>query len=56
MHLISDVNCFFVTDKLLMNFPLFRGVKICDFDWLFSFHSYVLNFSSSFTKMVTIES
>ena len=31
-------------------------VKICDFDWLFSFDSYLLNVSSNFTKMVTIES
>ena len=31
-------------------------VKICDFDWLFSFDSYLLNVSSNFTQMGTIES
>ena len=31
-------------------------MKICDFDRLFSFDSYLLNFSLNFPKMVTIES
>ena len=32
------------------------GMKICDFDRLFSFDSYLLDFSLNFTKMITIES
>ena len=31
-------------------------MKICDFDRLFSFDSYLLNFCSNFTNMVAIES
>ena len=31
-------------------------VKICDFDWLYSFDSYLLNVSSNFTQVATIES
>ena len=43
--------CLFLIDALIM----LRGVK-CDFDRLFSFDSYMLNFSSNIAQMMTIES
>ena len=35
---------------------IFPEVEICDFDWLFSFDSYLPNLSLNSTKMITIES
>ena len=43
MYLISDVNWWDV------------NVGLCNFDRLFLFDSYLLNLSSNFTKMATIE-
>ena len=40
----------------IVNLNGFRTVEIYDFDRQFSFHSYLLNFSSNFTKTVAFKS
>ena len=39
-----------------VNLNGFRTVEICDFDRQFLFDSYLLNFSSNFTKTVAFKS
>ena len=42
--------------KMEVNLKGFRTVEICDFDRQFLFDSYLLNFSSNFTKTVAFKS